>query len=36
MVLEPEDMDASDGSTPRAVMRKKFKVRAPKRKKSRS
>ena len=29
VVLEPEDMDASDGSTPRAVMRKKSKARAP-------
>ena len=33
VVPEPEDMDGSDGSTPRAVMRKKSKVRAPKEKK---
>ena len=36
VVLELEDMDASDGSSPRAVMRKKSKARAPKGKKSRS
>ena len=36
VVPEPEDMDASDGSTPRAVMRKKSEARAPKGKKSRS
>ena len=33
VVLEPEDVDASDVSTPRAVMRKKSKARAPKGKK---
>ena len=30
MVPVPEDMDASDGSTPRPVMRKRSKARAPK------
>ena len=30
VVPEPEDMDASDGSTPRAVMRKKSKARVSK------
>ena len=33
MVPEPEDMDASDGSTPRPAMRKRSKARAPKGKK---
>ena len=36
VVPEPEDMDASDGSTPRLVTRKRSKARAPKGKKSRS
>ena len=36
VVPEPEDMDASDGSTPRPVTRKKSKARAPREKKSRS
>ena len=34
VVPEPEDMDASDGSTPRPVMRERSKARAPKEKKS--
>ena len=33
VVPEPEDMDASDGSTPRPVLRKRSKARAPKGKK---
>ena len=33
VVPEPEDMDASDGSTPRPAMRKRSKARAPKGKK---
>ena len=34
VVPEPEDLDASDGSTPRPALRKRSKARAPKGKKS--